>query len=327
MCQNRSAVSSHAARAAGCSGVVALWSKNPFIQPSVGRNTQGVNPGRMSYHFLCFRLSFCQIQLHLYGMAWYDYSDSAAQKKKLADDIEKRRQRGESLDVFNSPTGNKLTQQFWGAAWTRHLETYGGYNARLGRGRSYLRQGKVLNLVVDEGIAAAEVAGSYLYEVEIRVSPLPADRWRAIKAECAGQVASLLDLLGGKLGDGVMKIITDPDKGLFPRGKEIRHQCSCPDDADLCKHQAAVLYAIAVLFDNDPKVFFELRGVDPSELIASSATALREAGAGTGVELAGEDLSTLFGIELADDNAVPLPAAESKPAPKVRKTAKKTKSG
>ena len=258
-------------------------------------------------------------------MAWYDYSDSAAQKKKLADDIEKRRQRGESLDVFNSPTGNKLTQQFWGAAWTRHLETYGGYNARLGRGRSYLRQGKVLNLVVDEGIAAAEVAGSYLYEVEIRVSPLPADRWRAIKAECAGQVASLLDLLGGKLGDGVMKIITDPDKGLFPRGKEIRHQCTCPDDADLCKHQAAVLYAIAVLFDRDPRVFFHLRGVDPSELIASSGTSLMDSGAGAKGELEGEDLSALFGIDLAEDYALPPPVAKPKPTPGGRKTAPKKK--
>ena len=260
-------------------------------------------------------------------MSWSNYHEAAEQKEKLAREIEKRRKRGEKLDAFAAPTGTKLTQQFWGASWTRHLETYGGYDARLGRGRSYLRQGKVLNLIVEEGIAAAEVAGSYLYEVEIRVAPLPEKQWRAIKTECAGQVASLLDLLCGKLGDGVMKIITDPDKGLFPRRKEIRHQCSCPDDADLCKHQAAVLYAIAVLFDNDPKVFFELRGVDPSELIASSATALREAGAGTGVELAGEDLSTLFGIELADDNAVPLPAAESKPAAKVRKTAKKTKSG
>ena len=253
-------------------------------------------------------------------MAWHEYYEAAEQKVKLDREIEKRRKRGEKLDAFAAPAGNKLTQQFWGAAWSRHLETYGGYDARLGRGRSYLRQGKVLNLVVEEGIAAAEVAGSYLYEVEIRVAPLPAKQWQAIKAECAGQVASLLDLLGGKLGDGVMKIITDPDKGLFPKRKEIRHQCTCPDDADLCKHQAAVLYAIAVLFDQDPRVLFEWRGVDPSELIASGATALTNAEAGTGGELAGEDLSALFGIELAEEIVVPPPAgAKAKPAPR-RKT-------
>jgi uncharacterized Zn finger protein len=258
-------------------------------------------------------------------MSWYDYNDAAEQKEKLQREIEKRRKRGEKLDAFAAPAGTKLTHQFWGAAWARHLETYVGYDARLGRGRSYLRQGKVLNLVVEEGIAAAEVAGSYLYEVEIRVAPLPAARWREIKAECAGQVASLLDLLGGKLGDGVMRIITDPDKGLFPRRKEIRHQCSCPDDADLCKHQAAVLYAIAVMFDQDPRIFFELRGVDPSELIASSATALTAADAETGGDLAGEDLGALFGIDLADSAAAEGPAVQPPPADKAKKTAKKTK--
>lgn len=234
-------------------------------------------------------------------MSWHDYSEAAEQKARLGREIEKRRGRGEQLDAFAAPTGTKLTHQFWGAAWSRHLETYGGYDARLGRGRSYLRQGKVLNLVVHEGIAAAEVAGSYLYEVEIRVAPLPAKKWKDIKNECAGQVGSLLDLLGGQLGDGVMKVITDPNKGLFPSRREIRHQCTCPDDADLCKHQAAVLYAIAVLFDRDPRVFFELRGVDPSELIASSATALTNSALSPSGELEGQDLSDLFGIELAGE--------------------------
>lgn len=259
-------------------------------------------------------------------MSWYYDNDAAEQKAKLQREIEKRRKRGDKLDAFAAPAGTKLTHQFWGAAWARHLETYGGYDARLGRGRSYLRQGKVLNLVVEPGLATAEVAGSWLYEVEIRVAPLPAERWRDIKAECAGQLASLLDLLGGKLGDGVLRIITDPDKGLFPRRKEIRHQCTCPDDADLCKHQAAVLYAIAVLFDQDPRVFFELRGVDPSELIASSAATLTEAAtSAAGGELAGEDLSALFGIDLAEPAAVELPAAGPKSAGKAKKQAAKKK--
>jgi len=100
-----------------------------------------------------------------------------------------------------------------------------------------------------------------------------------------------------------MRIITDPDKGLFPRRQEIRHQCNCPDDADLCKHQAAVLYAIAVLFDQDPKVFFELRGVNPSELIASSTAALTDVETAPGGEWEGEDLSALFGIDLTDIEA------------------------
>mgnify|MGYP006147867931 CR=1 FL=1 len=42
------------------------------------------------------------------------------------------------------------------------------------------------------------------YEVTVRITPLKADTWRDIKEDCAGQVASLLDLLGGRLGDGVV---------------------------------------------------------------------------------------------------------------------------
>ena len=254
-----------------------------------------------------------------YTMSWDYYNDAAEQKEKLRRDLEKRRQRGEKWEPFSSPTGTKLTRQFWGAAWTGHLETYCGYDARLGRGRSYLRQGKVLNLVVEEGLAAAQVAGSYLYDVEIRVAPLPPARWQAIKAECAGQVGSLLDLLGGTLGEGVMKIITDPDKGLFPLRREIRHQCTCPDDADLCKHQAAVLYGIAVLFDRDPRIFFKLRGVDPTELTASGSAALTDSALDPGGGLAGEDLSALFGIDLADEMAPPSAAVEPK-TPARRKT-------
>ncbi len=239
------------------------------------------------------------------GMSWHDYDEAEALKENLQRQLETRRKRGEKLDAFAAPAGKKLTHQFWGAAWARHLETYCGYDKRLDRGRSYLRQGKVLNLVVEEGIAAAEVAGSYLYEVEIHVAPLPEKRWKQIKTECAGQVANLFDLLAGQLGDGVMKVITDPDKGLFPSRREIRHQCNCPDDADLCQHQAAVLYAIAVMFDEDPRVFFELRGVDPSELLSSSAQILTEAMADPGTELAGEDLSALFGIDLAGAGDIP----------------------
>ncbi|MDB6069963.1 MAG: hypothetical protein JWL81_1134 [Verrucomicrobiales bacterium] len=231
-------------------------------------------------------------------MSWYYYNDEADQKRSVQQELEKRRRRGETYEAFVSPQGNKLTQNFWGQAWCGHLEKYGGYDKRLARGRSYLRQGNVYNLTIDEGLIAAEVSGSSLYEVEINISPLAAARWKEMKKLCTGQVASLLDLLSGKLGPGLMEIITDPDKGLFPRRKEFTHHCSCPDYADLCKHQSAVLYAVGVLFDRDPKFFFELRGVDPSELIASSATALTISLHDPGSDLAGEDLSALFGIEL-----------------------------
>jgi uncharacterized Zn finger protein len=56
-------------------------------------------------------------------------------------------------------------------------------------------------------------------------------------------------------------------QGLFPEPKEISFQCSCPDWALLCKHVAAVLYGIAVRFDEDPLLFFELRGIDVGRFV------------------------------------------------------------
>jgi uncharacterized Zn finger protein len=258
-------------------------------------------------------------------MSWYDYSDAAEQKAKTQRDLEKRRKRGEKYEAFVAPEGRKLAVNFWGQAWCRHLETYCGYETRLPRGRSYLRAGHVYNLAVEQGVITAEVTGSSLYEVEVRIAPLKASVWAGIKQTCQGEVASLLDLLGGKLGDHVMQVVVDPKDGLFPGPREIRHQCTCPDAADLCKHQAAVLYAVGVLFDRDPRFFFELRGVDPSELIASSAAVLGTAADQAAGDFGGEDLGALFGIELADSETPMAAAAPASPRIKKPKAVAKTK--
>jgi hypothetical protein len=257
-------------------------------------------------------------------MSWFEYESAAERKASVQRKIEKRRKRGESFVAFDSPKGTRLTSSFWGLAWCRHLENYCGYENRLPKGRTYLRQGNVYNFSTDGGKVSAEVAGSDIYTVEISLAPLPPAAWKKIKAACAGQVSSLLDLLSGKLGDHVMKIVTDPLTGLFPRRQEIRHGCSCPDFADLCKHQAAVLYAIGVRFDQDPKTFFELRGVDPSELIAVSATALTGPAGAAADELAGEDLSALFGIDFAVPDPEPVPVASSAAPPAQKASGKKT---
>jgi uncharacterized Zn finger protein len=260
-------------------------------------------------------------------MSWdyddYEYESAAARKARIAKDLAKRVKRGEVFTAFEAPTGTKIVKNFWGLAWCRHLENYCGYENRLPRGRTYLRQGNVYNLKVEKGHITAEVTGSDIYEIEITIQPLPEARWQSIRSQCEGQVASLLDLLGGKLGDGVMKIVSDPDTGLFPSRREIKHFCTCPDSADLCKHRAAVLYAVGVLFDRDPKFLFELRGTDPSQLIANSAAALTASPSSGGDDtgtLADDDLSALFGIDLGEPDVLPplplapLPSPVSAPA-------------
>ena len=231
-------------------------------------------------------------------MAW-NHSEYEDTRADVALEIEKRRKRGEVFEPVVAPKGNKLAVSFWGQAWQRHLEGYADYESRLPRGRSYLRAGNVYNLAIEPGEVTAEVAGNALYDVMVKIRPLTPSDWQEIKDKCAGQVGSLLDLLGGKLGDGVLKIITDREEGLFPRSKEIKIICSCPDSAGLCKHAAAVLYGVGLKFDADPALFFKLRAVNPEELLSLATDVVgQEPASGEAQVIANEDISTLFGIEM-----------------------------
>ena len=245
-------------------------------------------------------------------MSWYQYEDDGARKRQLMAQIEKRRKSGEAFEALAAPPGSKkLVSTFWGKAWCRHLEAYSDYAYRLPRGRSYLRQGHVYNLAIEPGRVEATVSGSSLYEVQITIQPLAGSDWKRIQTECAGRVGSLLDLLGGHLGQGVMEVICDQDKGIFPAPKEIRMSCSCPDWADMCKHVAAVMYGVGVKFDADPSLFFKLRGVDPLELLAEGAQEALTGHPEGSTELSGEDLGAIFGIDL-DEGTTP-PSGDREP--------------
>jgi uncharacterized Zn finger protein len=54
---------------------------------------------------------------------------------------------------------------------------------------------------------------------------------------------------------------------LFPSANgDLKTACSCPDQANPCKHIAAVYYLIGEEFDRDPYLIFRLRGIERSEL-------------------------------------------------------------
>ena len=146
------------------------------------------------------------------------------------------------------------------------------------------------------------VVGSDLYHVVVRIRKLGKAAWKAIRVECAGRVGSVLELLQGRLSDHVLRVVTDPDRGLFPKPGEITLTCDCPDWAVMCKHAAAVLYGVGSRLDERPELLFRLRDVDAEDLVVGDM-ALPDASAGDDV-LAG-DLADIFGIDLdpADSGA------------------------
>ena len=216
--------------------------------------------------------------------------------------------------------GRAISRTFWGKAWCDNLEAYSDFENRLPRGRTYVRNGSVIDLQLAAGKIEALVQGSSLYKISIGIAPLPPKRWKEFTKACAGKVTNLLDLLQGRLSKDILADLTAHGTGLFPAPTEIKLGCSCPDWAEMCKHVAAVLYGAGARLDEKPELFFTLRGVDMQELItAASATATAPVTGDPADALAGADLEAIFGVEMDTGPApTPVPKQARKPVKPAR---------
>lgn len=245
------------------------------------------------------------------GGRFPDYVPVWKRRQKAEREVAAMVKRGHAIRPI-SISGRRISTTFWGQSWCTHLEKYSDYASRLPRGRSYLRNGSVVDLQITSGKVMALVMGSSLYSIDIRIEALKKPRWASVVGACAGKIDSVVEVLSGKLSTGVMEVVCNAETGLFPSGKEISLRCSCPDGARLCKHLAAVLYGIGARLDVEPGLFFVLRGVDPTDLLGCAA-GLALASAPARLRALGEEnLAELFGIELA---VAPLPPVEVAPSP------------
>jgi uncharacterized Zn finger protein len=264
-------------------------------------------------------------------MAWYgggfefpQYVSVATRRARARADAEKiARKQKRNLAPVGPIDGNKLVRSFWGQAWCDNLESYVDYANRLPRGRSYARNGAVIDLQIAAGKIAALVSGTSTYEIGVTIRSLPPKSWTQIASECIGRIDSLVDLLRGKLSTQVMEIVTRKEGGLFPTPKQISFTCSCPDWAGMCKHVAATLYGVGVRLDQKPELLFALRGVDHAELVGGAAAAVPRLanGAKRRKVIEGADLSALFGIEL--ESSATEVAATGAPKTRRAKSAKR----
>src|SRR5215469_1743447 len=210
--------------------------------------------------------------------------------------------------------GRAIATTFWGKAWCENLERYSDFANRLPRGRTYARNGSVIDLQINPGKVQARVSGSSIYQVEVKITPIGKPRWKSICRDCAGAIDSLVELLQGRLSEKVMERICRENTGLFPSAKEIDFSCSCPDWALMCKHIAAVLYGIGARLDRQPELLFRLHKLDERELIsrAGSELPLAKKGGDSGKILSTRDLSELFGLDLAKSSAPTSPLSSTR---------------
>ena len=239
-------------------------------------------------------------------MYWGPYVPVAERRARAERELAKQAKRTGETPSPVRIEGKAIVTTFWGKAWCENLERYSDFANRLPRGRTYVRNGSVLDLRIEPGAVRARVAGQSLYTIDIQVRRLAAARWRSLKRECTGKIGSLVGLLRGQLSADVLALLARPRTGLFPEPADLSMDCSCPDWAGMCKHIAASLYGVGARLDAQPELFFALREVDQAELISAAAeTAVVPARRARKVkEIAPDQLGAVFGIDLEE----PLPA-------------------
>ena len=257
---------------------------------------------------------------------WKPYVPVAERRRKAEREIAKRRKKGE-ITAPVIVTGNAIARTFWGKAWCTNLERYSDYSNRLPRGRTYVRNGSVIDLRIASGEVTALVSGSSIYTVRAQVKPVPKAHWNSILSDCAGAIDSLVELLQGRFAKGVMERICRQGVGLFPSPREISFTCSCPDWATMCKHVAAVFYGVGARLDQSPELLFLLRQVDHNALIATAGRDLYLGGTGprAGRVLEEPGLAEMFGIDMVTPAAMPEKDATTRATKKKRAVAPATK--
>ena len=271
-------------------------------------------------------------------MSWgyAPYVRVAERKKKAAKKVASLIKKGHAVNPILIE-GRVIAKTFWGKAWCKHLESYSDYENRLPRGRTYVRNGSVIDLKLNPGEIRALVTGSSIYTVTIKVDSVPTQKWEILVKECAGKIESLIELLQGKFSKGVMEIITHQEKGLFPDLEHIKMDCSCYDYADMCKHVAAVLYGVGAHLDEHPEDLFTLRDTNHADLIEKAGSADLSKGRSDqdATHLMG-DLSALFGIEIEgepppiiylDSKVKKTPSRKKKLAKPKRASSRRAKAG
>jgi uncharacterized Zn finger protein len=258
---------------------------------------------------------------------WKPYVPVARRRQKAARALAKLKTSGQGFAPVTAGRG-AIAKTFWGKAWCQNLERYSDYSNRLPRGRTYLRNGSVIDLKVAAGNVVAQVMGSSLYRIKVQIAAVPAPQWQGIARDCARSIDTLVELLQGQLSTAVMERITRPGTGLFPSPKEISFSCSCPDSAAMCKHVAATLYGIGAKLDAQPELLFSLRNVDAKELIARAGDGgpPMQKAPGAGRMLDSSKLADVFGIDMAGLQTKPTTPAAPVRA-KQRTVALKKKTG
>src|SRR3979411_713819 len=103
-----------------------------------------------------------------YDFSWRPYVPVAGRRRQAGKKLAKRKKKG----TANEPVkieGRTIASSFWGRSWCSNLERYSDFANRMPRGRTYVRNGSVVDLQIASGSVTALVIGSTMYHVKVTV--------------------------------------------------------------------------------------------------------------------------------------------------------------
>jgi uncharacterized Zn finger protein len=165
----------------------------------------------------------------------------------------------------------RMAENWWARRWVEVLERF-AVGRRLGRGRNYARQGHIVDIEIGKGYVTAHVQGSRdaPYLVRMHFSMLSSTDWKKLTRALAQRPDIAVELGMGQIPESIEQVFEEQRLSLFPNASgDLKAACSCPDNANPCKHVAAVYYLLGEEFDRDPFLIFQLRGMERSELLAA----------------------------------------------------------
>ncbi|MBD2105070.1 SWIM zinc finger family protein [Leptolyngbya sp. FACHB-261] len=174
---------------------------------------------------------------------------------------------------FTKPVANNRQGRFatslWGERFERLVETANDQN-RLLRGRTYARQGRIVDLKVETGRFEATVQGSYSkYKLSFNLPTLDAAIWDKLAGLIRAQPGLRLQVLAGQWPPTIVNLLDQVRRNWLPLSiRKLSMTCSCYDYGNPCKHIAAVCYFLVEQIDRDPTLLLVLLGADLKELQA-----------------------------------------------------------
>ena len=170
----------------------------------------------------------------------------------------------------------EFSRTWWGEKFIRAIESFTDA-ARLARGRSYARGGKILEFAVNKGKIEATIRGSInpyfgvysepRYETVVKMKPIAKKDWSQIIQRMGANASVVSKLLLDEVPENIESSFRAVKKNLLPRSEEdFQTSCSCPDWSNPCKHIAGLCYRFASELDEDPFLLFELRGLTQEQL-------------------------------------------------------------